>query len=153
MRIRGFEEVKEKFKFHKGVPTHLPIRADVRSAGYDFFSKETVEIKPNEQHAFYTDVKAYMLPNEVLYIFPRSSYGIKKGLMLSNTTGVIDSSYYGNFANDGNIIIVLKNVSHETVTIEKGDRIAQGVFMQYLTTDDDLSISLERRGGIGSSGN
>lgn len=152
MRLRGFEEVKEQFKHHKNEHTILPTRSDVRSAGYDFYSKETVTLKPNEQHYFYTDVKAYMLPNEVLYIYPRSSIGIKKGLMLANTVGVIDSSYYNNFANDGNIIIVLKNVSHETITIEKGDRIAQGVFMQYLTADNDVALSIERTGGIGSSG-
>ena len=46
----------------------------------------------------------------------------------------------------------LRNISDEVQTIEKGDRIAQGMFTHYLITVDDEPISEERVGGFGSSG-
>ena len=69
------------------------MRGDKGSAGYDFYSKdEQVILQPGQSHLFWTDVCAYMQEDEVLLIHVRSSIGIKKGLMLKNTTGIIDSS-------------------------------------------------------------
>lgn len=148
--LRYFEEVSEGHKKHKA-NTQLPIRADKRSAGYDFFSKETVVIEPNQSHLFWTDVKAYMQDDELLSVHVRSSIGIKKDLMLKNTTGIIDSSYYNNPSNDGNIGINLFNYGTEPVTIEAGERIAQGIFQKYLITANDNVLHSERIGGSGSS--
>lgn len=90
-RKRGFEEVETQFLKHQEATTILPVRGDKGSAGYDFYSKESVTIQPGESHLFWTDVCAYMQEDEVLLIHVRSSVGIKKGLMLKNTTGVIDA--------------------------------------------------------------
>lgn len=149
---RGFEIVKDSHLKNKEIETILPTRSDNRSAGYDFYSKETVEIEPGNQHFFFTDVKAFMEEDELLSIHVRSSIGIKAGLSLANTTGIIDSSYYENEDNDGNIIICLKNNSDHTVIIQENDRIAQGVFSKYLVTHDDNPLKNKRSGGIGSSG-
>ena len=92
-----------------------------------------------------------MQEDEVLMLYVRSSIGIKKGLTLSNGTGIIDSSYYENPSNDGNIGIALYNTTEKIVRIEKGERIIQGVFMKYLTVDNDTVLHQERIGGIGSS--
>lgn len=89
--------------------------------------------------------------DEVLLIHVRSSIGVKKGLMLKNTTGVIDSSYYANPDNHGNIGICLYNNSDAPVTIESQERIAQGVFQKYLVADEDVTLHAERAGGFGSS--
>lgn len=152
LRNRGFEEVAEIAMKHEFVKTQLPIRGDKRSAGYDFYSKETVEIKPNEAHLFWTDVKAYMKEWEYLALHVRSSIGIKKSLMLMNATGIIDSSYYSNVNNDGNIAIPLYNYGSEAVVIEEGERIAQGIFSHYFIADNDNALHEERAGGFGSSG-
>lgn len=149
---RGFLEVEDKFLKNPNVKTLEPIRADRASAGYDFFSKETVTIEPGKKHLFWTDVKAYMKKNEVLSVHIRSSLGIKKDLILANVTGIIDSSYFSNKSNDGNIGICLRNMSDVPVTIEKDERIAQGIFSEYLTTVNDNCLDKERDGGIGSSG-
>lgn len=130
----------------------LPRRSDGRSAGYDFYTPVEFRIDPGEKVLVFTDIKAYMQPNEVLIIHPRSSSGTKHNLMLSNTTGIIDSSYYENESNDGNIGIGLRNIGDKTVLYRVGDRFAQGIFTQYLTTDDDSPISDVRTGGYGSSG-
>ena len=150
VKIRGFEPVVEEKR--KGDGTYkLPVRADKGSAGYDFFTPVSVVIKPNEQVLIWTNVKSYMLENEVLNLYVRSSVGIEKGLMLANTVGIIDASYYSNKKNDGNIGICLKNMSNQTVVIEAGERVAQGVFMNYLVADDDNPLKQSRDGGMGSS--
>ena len=147
---RGFREVRKQFKKFEE-KTQLPVRADAKSAGYDFYAKEDYVIAPNKTYVFWTDVKAYMLDDEVLMLYVRSSIGIKKGVRLANGTGVIDASYYNNPSNDGNIGIALHNTSKKPVVIKKGDRIAQGLFMKYLVADKDETLKTERTGGIGSS--
>jgi len=162
--IRRFEVVRENartaintFSGPSGtievpVDIQLPSRADKRSAGYDFYSPVTVQILPGQKAMIFTDVKAFMQPNEVLLLYIRSSLAVKHDLMLANNVGVIDSSYYGNPDNDGNIGICILNKSGRAVTINAGDKIAQGIFQYYFVTDDDAVQSEERIGGFGSSG-
>lgn len=152
LRERGFEIIKDEHRKHSDIEIQLPTRGDSRSAGYDFYSNETVVLQPKQSHLFWTDVKSYMLDDEVLSIHVRSSIGTKKDLMLKNTTGIIDSSYYENVSNDGNIGICLVNMGDKIQKIEKGERIAQGIFTKYLIADDDICLKLERTGGFGSSG-
>ena len=152
LRERGFEIIKDEHRKHSDIEIQLPTRGDSRSAGYDFYSNETVVLQPKQSHLFWTDVKSYMLDDEVLSIHVRSSIGTKKDLMLKNTTGIIDSSYYENVSNDGNIGICLVNMGDKIQKIEKGERIAQGIFTKYLVTDNDICLKLERTGGFGSSG-
>lgn len=130
----------------------LPTRNDKGSAGYDLYLPCDVEIFPDSFSQIALNVKIKMEQDEVLLLFVRSSIGIKKHLELSNGTGVIDSTYYNNPTNEGNIIISLHNYGRETVNLKKGERIVQGVFMKYLTTVDDKPLNEERIGGIGSSG-
>lgn len=152
LRERGFEIIKDEHRKHSDIEIQLPTRGDSRSAGYDFYSNETVVLQPKQSHLFWTDVKSYMLDDEVLSIHVRSSIGTKKDLMLKNTTGIIDSSYYENVSNDGNIGICLVNMGDKIQKIEKGERIAQGVFTKYLIVDEDICLKSERTGGFGSSG-
>lgn len=140
----------EKVSYADGV---IPKRSDSGSAGYDFYSTETVTIEPKTQVMIKTNIKAQMDYNTVLLLFMRSSLGIKKNLMLANTTGVIDSSYYNNEDNEGNIIGAVYNYGNEPVTIQAGDRFMQGVFVEYKVTDTTEEIINEKRtGGIGSTG-
>lgn len=140
----------EKVSYADGV---IPKRSDSGSAGYDFYSTETVTIEPKTQVMIKTNIKAQMDYNTVLLLFMRSSLGIKKNLMLANTTGVIDSSYYNNEDNEGNIIGAVYNYGNEPVTIQAGDRFMQGVFVEYKVTDAIEEIINEKRtGGIGSTG-
>lgn len=150
-RIRGFEVVESSKKKHD-ILTRLPIRADDGSAGYDFYSPTSVEISPGEKATIWTDIKSYMSKDEVLKIYPRSSMGIKFGVGLANTTGIIDSSYYENPDNDGNIGICIMNNSTDTYSVSEGDRIGQGIFQKYLVADNDDTLNKERLSGIGHSG-
>ena len=147
---RYFEVVRQKHRT-TDVEIQLPIRSDPGSAGYDFYSPVNVIIPPNESRLFFTDVKACMNNDEVLMLYVRSSMG-KHPVVIANGTGIIDSSYYGNESNDGNIGFRLLNLGDENYVIHVGDRIGQGVFMKYLTTDDDSACG-ERTGGFGSTNN
>jgi dUTP pyrophosphatase len=149
--MRRFEVVRDDCRKTEG-NIILPTRSDKGSAGYDFYSAIDFEIKPGETKLIPTDVKAKMLTNEVLLLFVRSSIGIKKHIVLANGTGVIDSTYYSNPDNDGNICGAFTNIGTETQVFKAGDRIMQGVFLEYLTTVDDKPVNAERTGGIGSSG-
>lgn len=145
---RGFEPVIESKRKNKYY--HLPTRGTKDSAGYDFYSPNEYIVKPNEIVKIWTDIKAYMQSDEFLMLNIRSSMGGK--FMLANTIGVVDSSYYGNIDNDGNVGIHLKNISDQTQLIKKGDRIGQGIFIKYLIADNDNCLSETRVGGFGSSG-
>ena len=144
--MRQFEQVSYN---SNGI---LPTRADGGSAGYDFYTPIDLVIEPHQAVKFETFIKAKMEKDEVLLLYVRSSIGIKKNLMLANGTGVIDSTYYNNPSNEGNIMCVLYNYGDTTQIISAKERVMQGVFVKYLTTDDDKPLSDTRLGGIGSSG-
>ena len=130
----------------------LPKRSTKTSAGYDIRSVEEGIIKPGEAKAFKTGLKVCMNPDEVLYIYSRSSHGYKYNVCLMNSVGVIDSDFYNNPENEGHIGVKLINLGDKEVPICIGDRIAQGVFMKYLTVDDEEEIKGKRKGGLGSTG-
>ena len=148
MKIRGFEAVNESMRKNNGEPI-LPTRGSSKAMAYDFYANANYTVKPNMIAKIWTDVKAYMGDNECLVLNVRSSMGGK--FMLANTAGWVDGDYYSNESNDGNIGIFLKNISDETLTINKGDRIAQGAFFNFLVADNGNTDNV-RTGGFGSSG-
>lgn len=145
--IRKFEPVIEEKR--KTNCYCIPTRSSINSAGYDFYADKDYKISANEIVKIWTDIKAFMQPDEFLMLDVRSSMGGK--YMLANTIGIIDSDYYGNPDNDGNIGFFLKNISDTDLTIFKGDKIGQGIFMKYLKADND-NTTAKRTGGWGSSG-
>lgn len=148
-RRRGFEEVS--FEQRKGTKNViLPQRGTKSAAGYDFSAPLKVIIPAKSKKTIWSNIKAYMQNEEVLLIYTRSSIGIKKGLTLANGTGVIDADYYNNEDNEGNIGICLVNNNDVDIVLEESERIAQGVFMPYLISDNGNS-DVNRTGGIGSS--
>ena len=129
----------------------LPHRATGNSAGYDFHLLENLTLKPGEIKKVPTAIKASMNHDEVLMIYIRSSLGFKYNLRLCNGTGIIDSDYYNNENNEGHIFIAIQNEGKETMNLQTGDRFAQGIFMKYLTVEDEQQINNIRQGGIGST--
>ena len=149
---RGFKVVKDECRKHPEVEIKLPKRGTKNSAGYDICTPVDILIPPHGfSEPIQTDIKAYMGEDEVLKIYPRSSIGFKKKLMLVNTTGIIDSDYYENPDNDGNIGFAFYNMSDVDVLIKAGERVLQGIFTKYLITEDDNADEV-RTGGTGSTG-
>ena len=149
-RERGFEIAKG---FEKA-QINLPKRTTKNSAGYDIEAAEDCVIPAfklgQKPTLVKTGLKAYMKSDEVLILANRSSNPGKKGLILANSIGVVDSDYYGNKDNDGHIMFAFYNIKSEDIEIKKGERIGQGIFQKYLITDNDLADG-ERTGGIGST--
>lgn len=147
--MRGFFEVKQEFKKHI-VKAIDPKRATKNSAGYDFYSPVDTVVKAHEMQMIWTDIKAQFNQDEVLLLCVTSGMG-KYGIMLANTLGVIDSDYFENENNDGNIGFRLYNFSDNDYVIKAGDKIGQGMFMKFLTIDNEPEISAVRKGGFGST--
>ena len=152
-KVRGFEVVVDEhrkvFKNYTDVVI-MPKRGTQHSAGYDLFAVCDLEILPGDGAFFWTDVKAYMQEDEVFEIYPRSSFGIKRNLRIKNTVCIIDSDYYSNVGNDGNIGIFLWNFGDRTQHIEKGEAVAQGIFKKFLVSDN-CNTEEVRTGGTGST--
>jgi len=152
-KIRGFEVV---VKEHRKVFTEensvviMPQRGTKNAAGYDIFATQDLEILPNAEAFFWTDVKAYMQDDEVFEIYPRSSLGIKRCLGIKNTVGIIDSDYYSNIKNDGNIGVFLWNFGDRTQYIKMGEAVTQGIFKKFLVADN-CNTDTVRTGGTGST--
>lgn len=144
------KDVKDDRMLYDSV--ELPKRSTKTSAGYDIKSVEEGIIKPGESKVFRTGLKVCMNPDDALFIFSRSSQGYKYNVCLMNSVGVIDSDYYNNSNNEGHFSVKLINLGNEDFVVNIGDKIAQGIFMKYLTVDDEEEIDGERKGGIGSTG-
>lgn len=155
--IRGFEKisyhnfaaevVKDKKMYDEYI---LPKRNTKYSAGYDFYLINDIVLNPKAIVKIPTGVKAYMKPDEFLMIVVRSSIGCKKNLRLMNQVGIIDSDYYNNTNNEGQIFVFLQNNSEETVILKKGEKFVQGLFLKYLMVDED-EVNETRLGGFGST--
>ena len=147
--MRGFKVVSK----YQGQMINLPRRHSKDSAGYDFEAAVDIEIKANQKIPVLipTGVKVYMEQNEFLLLVNRSGTPRKKGLVMPNGVGIIDSDYYDNPSNEGEIFMQVINISDQDVTIKKGERIGQGIFLPFLKTEDDQVLG-QRIGGFGSSG-
>ena len=148
--MRRFEVVKDEFIKYDIKDVKMPIRATKHSAGYDMYSPIDTVIEPGQMQMIWTNVKAQFNEDEVLILCVTSGMG-KHGVMLANTLGIIDSDYYSNEGNDGNIGIRLYNFSDESYIIKAGDKIGQGMFMKYLCVDDEEEVTGIRKGGFGST--
>lgn len=137
--VRGFLKVNEE------LDTKLPERQTKASAGYDFYVVEDVEIPAYGTVMLPTNVKAYMQEDEVLMLYARSSLAIKRGLIIQNTTGIIDSDFFPH-----EIKVALRNTTDKPVKLLKNERCAQGIFLKYLVSDNG-NLDNTRDGGIGST--
>ena len=149
-RLRGFEIAKG----FEDKQINMPVRKTKYSAGYDIEAAEDTIVpafKPGMKPTLIkTGLKAYMMEDEMLCLYNRSSNPGKKGLILANSVGIVDSDYYGNPDNDGHIMFAFINVKGEDVEIKKGDCIGQAIFEKFLVTDNDNAEG-ERLGGFGST--
>ena len=158
MSIARFERVSEKqyaldMKHPGAMPVGeipLPCRATEGSAGYDFVCPADVTMEPGQQALVPTGIRVKMDMGWVLINCPRSSLGRKYGIRLANTIGVIDSDYY--FAdNEGHILVMLVNGGDKKVTIGKGERFCQGIFLPHGLAEEE-TVTAQRSGGFGSTG-
>lgn len=131
----------------------LPVRGTSGSAGYDFSLPDNMNIFIGGSLLIPTGIRCKIKEGWVLKIYPRSGLGTKTGIALANTVGIIDSDYF--YAdNEGHIFIKLTDDSKslgKNLSMLRGDRFCQGIFLPYGITEDDEPISNKRHGGFGST--
>ena len=147
--MRGFELIE-------GMNGELPIKATIHSAGVDFIASSDITIPAfrfkGQATLVPTGVKAFMQKDEYLQIFARSSIPVNLGLIMSNGVGIVDADYYNNPKNEGHIMIEFNNLTNEHIVIEKGTRIAQGIFNKVLPVTHGVRLKNDtRNGGFGST--
>jgi dUTP pyrophosphatase len=86
-----------------------------------------------------------------LGIFARSSTPLKRGLMIANGVGIIDSDYCGP---TDEVKIAVMNFTDAPVTVNAGDRIAQGLLLAapQVEWDEATELAAKSRGGFGGTG-
>lgn len=129
----------------------IPKRSTSGSAGYDFHFPYGITIPAHATVIIPTGIKVKLDTDKVLMIAPRSSFGIKHHMKLTNTQAYIDSDYYNNESNEGHILIGITSENDSAVAFNSGDKFAQGIIIQYFVTEDDDTNTM-RTGGIGSTG-
>lgn len=108
------------------------------------------DIFPANTVVFGTGLAFEVPKGYVMKVHVRSSVGIKRHLVLSNGTGIIDSGYRGE------LHIALTNIGHDPVRVEPDERVAQGELCPVLPVEieeaEELAASERGTGGIGSTG-
>ena len=148
----SFEQFKKDIKDDINLYNNylLPKRATKSSVGYDFFAISDITIKPGEIVKIPTGYKANFNSDEGLLLIMRGGLGFKYNLRLTNQVGLIESDYYNNESNEGHMWVLIQNQGDKEVIISKNKAYCQGVFIKYLTTDDDNANKI-RKGGLGST--
>ncbi len=129
----------------------LPTYQSHGAVGFDIITRETTVIEPGAIALIPGNVIVKVPEGYALIIAPRSSMPRKKGLAFPHSIGVIDQDYHG--ATD-EILVQVQNITKEPVTVERGERIAQGLFVkvEQAVWQEVDSHGAETRGGFGSTG-
>jgi dUTP pyrophosphatase len=130
----------------------LPAYQSAGAAGFDLAASEDVVVQPGAVVLIPTGLVIQVPAGYCLGVFARSSTPIKRGLMVANGVGVVDSDYCGP---SDEVKIEVFNFTAAAVHVKAGDRIAQGLFIpvaraEWQEADDDLRVG--SRGGFGATG-
>lgn len=129
----------------------LPQYHSAGAAAFDFVTRETTVIAPKSMGLVPGNVIVKVPEGYALLVLPRSSLPRKKGLVCPHSLGLIDLDYHGP---KDEIFVQVYNITDAPVTVERGERIAQGLFVridraEFVEVDDH---GAESRGGFGSTG-
>ncbi len=129
----------------------LPKYESAGAVGFDIITRETTVVEPGAIALIAGNVIVKVPEGYALLIVPRSSMPRKKGLVCPHSLGVIDGDYHGE---KDEILVQVKNVTDASVTVERGERIAQGLFVKIEKAEWEEvdSHGAESRGGFGSTG-
>ncbi|OGN01362.1 MAG: dUTPase [Candidatus Yanofskybacteria bacterium RIFCSPHIGHO2_02_FULL_41_29] len=141
------DKIKIK-RFDKELP--LPEYKTAGAAGFDLYAREKTTINPGAVGYVPLNV-ALETPRDHFLILAVRSSTHKLGLMPANGIGIGDSDFRGD---EDEYKIVLLNFTKKSVTVERGSRIAQGLFVKITKAkwQEVDKMSSKTRGGFGSTG-
>lgn len=121
------------------------------SCAFDFYARVETVIPPRHFARVPTNLIIQVPAGFTLYTSARSSMPEKKNLIIGNAPGIIDRDYCGP---EDEIKIIVYNLSETPVTITRGERIAQGVFVKSENAEftEADEIKSNSRGGFGTTG-
>ncbi len=136
-------------RLDEGVP--LPAYEHPGDAGLDLRSRVDVSLDPGQRVLIPTGIAIALPPGYVGLVHPRSGLALKHGLTVVNAPGTIDAGYRGEIS-----VLVINHDRYESVTVSRGDRIAQLVIQQVVVATlvevSSLPGSHRGVGGYGSTG-
>lgn len=128
----------------------LPVYATTGSVGFDLLCREDTTIDARELGRVPGNLIVQTPPGYMLMITMRSSTARRKGLLMPNGVGIIDQDYCGE---GDELLISVYNFRDEPVTVQRGERIAQGIFVPIMRVAwSEVETIGEGRGGFGSTG-
>ncbi len=128
----------------------LPRYESAGATGFDLITRENTVIPPGAIGLVPGNVIVQVPEGYALLIIPRSSLPRKKALVCPHSIGVIDQDYSGP---EDEILVQVQNVSDHPVTVERGERIAQGLFVKIEQAEwREIEAAKKSRGGFGSTG-
>lgn len=129
----------------------LPAYHTAGSVGFDIITRVTTVIEPDAIALVPGNVIVKVPEGYALLVLPRSSLPRKKGLVCPHSIGVIDCDYHGP---QDELLVQVQNITKQTVTVERGERIAQGLFVKVERAEwkEVDGHGAETRGGFGSTG-
>lgn len=128
----------------------LPTRGTECSAGYDFMLPDTIVVTDKRPIVVKLGVRWVSTdPNKFLMLRMRSKYS---GVIDMQCSGIIDADYAYNSKTYGEISLVLRAYpGADTVIVDAGEYICQGVIMNYGKIAVDVPRGKGRKGGFGST--
>lgn len=135
-------------RIDSGLP--LPMYATQGSVGFDFLARETIIIPPHAIGRVPANVIVEVPQGYMLIVASRSSTPVKKHLSTPHGIGIIDHDYCGS---DDEIKIQVYNFSDADTVVQRGEKIAQGVFIRIekFELEEIEVIARSSRGGFGST--
>ena len=129
----------------------LPRYETEGAAAFDLSAVDDVVVQPGSVALVPTGLSVEVPPGMFLGIFARSSTPVKRGLMVANGVGIVDPDYCGP---DDEVKIAVMNFTAAPVTVRRGDRIAQGIFLAapHVTWEEVDRLRPQSRGGFGATG-
>jgi dUTP pyrophosphatase len=129
----------------------LPRYATDGSAAFDLAAADDTMFAPGEVKLVPTGLVIEVPKGMFLGVFARSSTPLKRGLMVANGVGVVDSDYCGP---SDEIKVPVINVTGKPVLVAAGDRIAQGILLPAprVAWEEVSELEAVSRGGFGSTG-
>jgi len=128
----------------------LPVYATTGSVGFDLYCREEIEILPRQLARIPANVTVCTPTGYMLLITMRSSTAWRKGLLIPNGVGVVDQDYCGE---GDELLVSVYNFTDEAVCIQRGERVAQGIFVPIMHVAwQEVDKMGQARGGFGSTG-
>lgn len=137
--------------FRKDPAVPLPAYQTPGSVAFDLAASQDMVVPSHEIRLIPTGLVICTPPGHMLLVAARSSTSLKRGLFPANGVGIIDQDFCGP---EDELKLLMYNFTDQPVEIKKGDRIAQGLFLQLdrVEWEEVKELPPKSRGGFGSTG-